>query len=349
MAVPFTQFASSVLDNYDTRLHDSLKAANGVIAVFGSRGRIQVEVGGGPDFRGRVLYGANSNGGFRGKNAEIPTAEPEGITMWSVPQRVYSTSIVINQVDRDQIRGKWALGNLLEDRMRQAETEYVQDWATILLQATPGANDPFTLLPSGTSGTIDGILSPVAPGSAAGTTAGISRADNSWWRNQYTNTSIDMSGEAGDSSLYQNAYSPCIFGNSKADEPDFGLTSFPIFGVIGADASSKRRGTLEDQGVSKLGFRNLVYYNATLIQEASTRIASKIAFINTNYAAIKVLQPSGGRLKQMDQNNNLGSIPLVMREFQRDIKTLNDVATGYIVAALVPLLLRPHGLADNVS
>ena len=349
MAVPFTQFASSVLDNYDTRLHDSLKAANGVVAIMGMRGRIRVEVGGGPNFRGRVLYAGGSNGDFRGKNAEIPTNEPEGETMWSVPQRFYTTSMVINQIDRDQIRGKWALGNLLEDRMRQMETEYVQDVAAALLVAIPAANAPYSILPSGTSGEINGILSPVAPASAAGTTAGISRADNSWWRNQYTTTAIDMSAEAGDASLYQNAYAPCLFGAAKADAPDFGLTSFPIFGVIGADASSKRRGTLQEQGVSKLGFNNLVYYNATLIQEASTRIASKIAFLNTNYLGIKVLQPSGGRLRQMDQNNNLGSIPLVVREFQRDITTLNDVATGYITFALVAELLRVHGLADNVS
>jgi len=354
MAVPFTRLASQVLDHHETRLNNALKAANGVISVLGSRGRIQMVNGGGENFKERILFSGNTNIGFRGKNATIPTNDDEGITMASVPQRVIDGSIVINQVERDQARGPWAIGRLMQDKIDQFETSWVQKWAEVLLQATPGANDPFSLLPSGTSGTINGILSPVAPASAAGTTAGISRADNDWWRNQYTNTSIDLSTEAGDDSFYNLLYSQCIFGASRQDEPDFGLTSFAIFGNMGSGASAKRRGTLTDQGTSKLGFRNLVYYNATMIQEVSTRIASKVALLNTRDIRIAVLKPTGGSTKQVDQQNNLGSIPVAFRDvngsrFQRDINSLNDVAVGYIVAGLVPRLLRTHGLADNVS
>jgi len=349
MAVPFTRLASQVLDHHELLLHNALKIANGVIGIFGMRGRINVEDGGGQNFNTRILFGSNSNVGFRGKSAEIPTVDDEGITQAQTPQRVISGAIVINQVERDQVKGRWAIGRLLEEKMLQFQTTWVQQWATVLLQPTPGASDPFSLLPSATSGTINGILSPVVPDSAAGSTAGISRADNSWWRNQYTTTSIDLSTEAGDDSFYSLAYSPTIFGSSNRDEPDFALTSFPIFGDIGSGASAKRRGTLTDQAVSKLGFRNLVYYNATFIQEASTRLANKVALLNTRDLLIKVLRPSGGNLKFVDQNNNLGSIPVVMRPFQRDIRTLNDVAQGYIVAGLVPRLLRTHGLADNIT
>ena len=214
MAVPFTRLASQVLDHHELRLHNALKAANGVVAIFGQRGRIQVEDGGGENFNTRVLFAQNSNVGFRGKNAEIPTVDDEGVTMASTPQKVISGSMVVNQVERDQVKGKWAIGQLIEEKMLQFETTFVQKWAEVLLQATPGSSDPFSLLPSGTSGTINGILSPVAPASAAGTTAGISRADNSWWRNQYSNTSIDMSTEAGDDSFYDEVYSKTIFARS---------------------------------------------------------------------------------------------------------------------------------------
>lgn len=349
MAVPFTRLASQALDNHDVRLHDALKRANGIIAILGSRGRIEVENGGGENFKSRILFGLNTNVGFRGKNAQIPTVDDEGITMATVPQRTLSTSIVINQIELDQVKGEWAIGQLIQDKMDQNSTSVVQKWSDILLQASPGANDPYTVLPSGTSGTINGVLSPVVPGSAAGTTAGISRADNSWWRNQYTNTSIDMSTEAGDDSFYAEAYSPTIFGASMKDEPDFGLTSFPIFGDIGSGASAKRRGTLQEQSVSKLGFRNLVYYNATLIQEVSTRIANKVALLNTRDLAIKVLRPTGGVIKNVDQNNNLGSIPIVMKKIQNDIDSLNRIQLMYITAGLVPRQLRTHGLADNIT
>src|SRR3990167_2806421 len=145
--------------------------------------------------------------------------------MASVPQKVISGSVVINQIERDQVAegSKWAIGNLMKDKVKQFKSTWVRTNADALRQATPGANDPYTLLPSGTSGTINGILSPVAPATAAGTTAGVSRADNSWWRNQYTNSSIDISAEAGRASLYNLSYALCVRGNSKEDEPDFGI------------------------------------------------------------------------------------------------------------------------------
>src|SRR3990167_7751432 len=205
MAVPFTRLASQVLDHYNAnKLHDALKRFDGIIAVFGLKGKIKFETGGGENFRERILYGENTNVGFRGKNDQIPTVDDEGITMASVPQKVISGSIVINQIERDQVAegSRWAIGNLMKDKIMQFESTYVRKVADALRQATPGANDPYTLLPSGTSGTINAILSPVAPATAAGTTAGVSRADNSWWRNQYTNSSIDISAEAGRASLY---------------------------------------------------------------------------------------------------------------------------------------------------
>lgn len=353
MAVPFTRLASQVLDNYNVKLNNALKRFDGIVAVLGAKGRIQFETGGGENFRERILYGENSNISFQGKNAQIGTVDDEGITMASVPQRVIAGSIVINQVERDQVAegSKWAIGNLMKDKMLQFESTWVRKHADALRQAVPGSNDPFTLLPSGTSGTINGILSPVVPASAAGTTAGISRLDNDWWRNQYTNTSIDISTEAGRASLYSLLYQNCVFGAALEDEPDFGLASGAVLGDIGAAIDTNRRADYEDNKLFKLGFRGIMFFNAMLIRDSSTRFASKIALINTRDLSIKVLRSQGGsydKATEVDNNNELGSIPVNMGKFQRDIDSLNDVALAYSVCSLVPKQLRTHGLADNV-
>ena len=345
MAVPFTRLASQVLDSHNLKLHDSLKLHNGVIAVFGSKGRIVFENGGGENFKERILYGQNTNIAFRGKNSQIDTNDDDGITMASVAQKVISGAIVINRVERDQVKGKWAIGQLLEDKKKQARTTWAQKWATVLLQASPGSDDPYTLLPSGTSGTINGILSPTA--SQAGTTAGISRADNDWWRNVYTNTSIDISAESGQASLGRLAYFPAVHGSSMEDEPDFGLCDAISMADLSSSADTKRRSTFRDEDIAKLGFDNIKFYNAALIRESSTRMANKIAFINTRDLAIKVLRSPG--LEKFDQDNGLGSIPVIVDEFQKDIDSLNMVSLMYIVAGLVPSQLRTHALADNIS
>ena len=352
MAVPFTRLLSQVLDNHNLKLHDALRRFDGIVGVLGMKGKIQFETGGGEDFKERILYGENTNAAFRGKNDQIPTNDDEGITMAEVPQRVFSMSLVINQVERDQVAegSRWAIGNLVQDKTKQARSTYIRIWADKLRQATPGASDPFTLLPSGTSGTINGILSPVAPASAAGTTAGISRADNSWWRNQYTNTSIDISAEAGRASLYNLSYALCVRGNSKEDEPDFGIVGTAVLGDLVAAADTLRRGTFTDQAMVKAGFENYMFYNAALIRDSSTRFTGKCAFITTRDLGIKVLRSQAGKYtKEMfDEENNLGSIPIFMSPFKQDIDTLNDVSTGYCVASLVPSLLDTHGLADNI-
>ncbi len=352
MAVPFTRLASQVLDNYNLKLNDALKRFDGIISVLGSNGAIQYETGGGENFRERILYGENSNISFQSKNQQIGTVDDDGITMASVPQRTISGSIVINQVERDQVAegSKWAIGNLMKDKMQQFMSTWVRVHATALRQAVPGANDPYTLLPSGTSGTINGILSPVAPAAAAGTTAGISRADNDWWRNQYTNQSIDISGEAGRALLYSLLYQNCVFGASLEDEPNFGVCSGAVLGDIGAAIDTNRRADYEDNKMFKLGFRGIMFFNAMLIRDSSTRFANKIALINTRDLVIKCLKSQGGKYRKdaADENNNLGTIPVNMSDFQRDIDSLNDVALAYSVCSLVPKQLRTHGLADNV-
>jgi len=347
MGVPFTRLASQVLDAQNLKLHDQLKRKDGVIAVLGARERITMVEGGGTNFSERLLYGQNTNIGFRGKNAEIPTADDEGLTRALVPQKTISGSIVINRVELSQVQGRWALGNLFSDKKKQANTSWVQVWADTLRQAIPGANDPYTLLPSGTSGTINGILSPAAYASQAGSTAGISRADNTWWRNGYTNTAIDISSEGGDALLFQLLYDPITYGAGLDEEPDFGLTNSKAFGDLGASASTKRRGSLTDQQITKLGFRNIMYYNAAIIRDSSTRFSGKIALLNTRSLAIKVLREAG--MKAVDQDNALGSVPVVVDPFQQDINSLNKVSLMHVTAGLVPMSLREQGLADNVT
>ena len=206
-----------------------------------------------------------------------------------------------------------------------------------------------TLLPA-TADVANGILAPQAPASQTATTAGISRADNSWWRNQYSNTSIDISTEAGRASLYSLVYSLCVRGNTKADEPDFGIAATLVLADLGAGGDTARRGTFADERIYNLGLPNIMFYNAALIRDSSTRFNNKVAFITTRDLKIKVLRPQGVKIdsKMVDENNNLGTLPVAFRPFQHDIDTLNDVAIAYSVFSLVPSLLDTHGLADNV-
>lgn len=354
MAVPFSHAATSYLDNYDTELNDAVKRADGIIAVFGAKGRIKEETSGGDNFRTRILYGTNPNIGFGGIAQEVPTAATEAKTMASVPQKFIRGSIVLNDVtlDRSAKQGDWALGDYIKDEKQAATAGYVQAWADALRQAAPGANDPLSLLPS-SGNAANGILSPQASGSQTATTAGISRQDNSWWRNQYSSTSTDISSEAG-RSLLQQLYLSCVFGSSKEDEPDFGLTSGLVISDLTQGVNTNRRGGYEEELMAKLKLSGIMFENAMLIRDSSTRLTSTVAFINTRDLYLKFLKatsPSGlnaGARENWDQNNGWGNIPVTVMPFQHDINSFHWISLFRATASLVPAQLRTHGLADNV-
>lgn len=361
MAVPFTRLESEALDSYGSKdAFDNLMRYDGIIEGLGGNEGIKFEEGGQPNFRERTLYGQNTNVAARGKNEQITTVDDDGFTLISVPQRIVDGSIVYNQQELDQVQGDPSLApGLIEDKIVQFNSSWVQVIADLIRQAVPGAKDPFTLLPSGTTGTVNGILiarTPTQQGTDAATTAGISRGDNSWWRNQYSNTSYDLTTTGGRRGLHLDVYAACTRGNSAMFEPNIGICSTVALSSLGAAADNNRRGTYSDaNGNMKLGYDNIMFYNARLVRDSSSRFlngsAGKIAFINSRALKIKVLKGQGKVQKEMlDQKNNLKSLPIFWKhKNMSDIDSLNYVTIGYLTFNLVPKSLQDHGLADNLS
>ena len=354
MALPFSHAATSYLDNYDRTLFNAVKRADGVISVFGAKGRIKEETSGGPNFRERVLYGTNPNVGWGTTTGQISTVATEAKTMVSVPQRFIRGSIVLNHVELARARkgGEWALGQYVEEEKMAAQAGYVQAWADALRATAPGANDPMTLLPTAANAA-NGILAPQAPSAQTATTGGISRAENTWWRNQYSNTSIDISSAAG-RSLLQQLYLLTMNGASLDEEPDFGLTNALVISDLTQDVNTNRRAGYGDEMMAKLKISGIMFENAMLIRDSATIMANKVAFLNTNYLFLKFLNlgvsgvENAGSKENWNQDNNMGMVPIQVLPFQKDIDTPNFVSIFMAVASLVPTGLRNHALADNV-
>lgn len=371
MPVPFSRLQAEALDSYGSKqAFDLLAQSDGIVAVFGDRGAITFEDGGQPDFRERILYGYNTNIAHRGKNAQISDTDDEGFTLVSVPQKVIDGSIVYNQIELDQVRGNPALApGLISDKIKQFNSSWVRNIAIGLRQATPAANDPYTLLPAGTSGTVNGILiarTPAQQVSDGPTTGGILRSETTsiggetirWWANQYSSTSFDLSTTGGRRGLHLNVYLPCVRGSGKLWEPDFGLAHSIILASLGAGDDALRRYSVDDRTL-KQGFENIVFHNATLIRDSSARFANaagtagKVAFINTRAIKLKVLRGTGKVTREMmTEDNGLKSLPIFWKngnQAESDLRSLNWITIGYLNYSLVPMSLMDHGLADNCT
>ncbi len=364
MAVPFTQLQSEAIDNYGSKdAYDNLARFNGVIWWLGQKGNIQFEEGGQPDFRERILYGLNSNVGFRGKGVAIPQNQDSKYTLVSVPQKIVTGAINYNQVDIDRVRGNSALAiSLIDDETKAFSDTWVQVMHNALTQATPGNDDPLTLLPASGQGA-KGILEPAAPASQTATLGGIPRSETvtlpdgttvRWWANQYSNTAFDLTSSTGRRGLYLNVYSKCIRGNGAGWEPDFGLCSDVVWASLSATADGNRRYVVDEKSL-ELGFENIRFHNAVLFVDRSDRFlngsAGKVAFLNSKALKLKVLSGSGGVTKEMlDQRNNLKSVPIFWKHKEMsDFNTLNYNWVGYCTLNLVPKSLQDLGLSDNCS
>jgi hypothetical protein len=374
MAVPADRITTQALEAFGNKqFYDNLAAKDGIIRAFGQGGGIKIarenEIeyvqGGQGNFVEGTLYGQNTNIAHRSKTTEVTTTDDEGATQIRVPQRLVDGALVYNQVEMDQIQGRAALSESITDfKFKQFGTSWVQVIATALRQATPGALDPLTLLPGGTTGTVSGILiarTPAQQGTDGATTAGISRGDNSWWRNQYSNTSYALQTQAGYAALYTDVYALCMRGIGVGWEPDIALCANIVLGSLGSGITNNRRGTYQDAKSAKmqLGSDNLMFYNAQITPDGSSRFmngsAGKVAFINTAALKLKVLKGAGNSLKgMMDEDNGMGSLPVFWKEggegsFVNDPKTLLWIKLGYLVYNLCPLSLQDHGLADNCT
>lgn len=367
MAVSFTRLQSEAIDNYGSKeAFDNLARFDGVVWWLGQKGNIVFETGGQPTFRERILYGHNTNIGFRGKNAPIPQNDDEGYTLATAPQQLISGAIKYNQQELDQVRGNWAIAeSIIKDKTDQFGTTWVQTVAGQIRQASPvPATDMLTLLPSSSSADYaNGILAPVAPASQTATTCSIPRSETTtspegqtirYWANQYSNTSYDLTAAAGRRGLWLDVYSKCVRGNGKQFEPDFGLCGDVAVASLSATADGNRRYTF-DEKVLEYGFENIKFNNAVIFIDRSTRFingsAAKVAFLNSRALKLKVLQGSGGVTKDMlDERNNLKSVPIFWKhKGMSDYASLNYNWVGYCTMNLVPRSLQDLGLADNCS
>ena len=366
MAVPFSTIVTQALEAYGSKIHfDALRRASGIVSAFGDHDGIVFQEGGAENFVESVMYAQNTNVAARGINAQITTVDDEFETQAKTPQRVVNGSIVFNQIRLDQISGDAKLTQgLIEDKTRQFSTTHVQVIADLLRQATPAGTDPFTLLPDANTGTVNGILidrTPAQQGTDAATTAGISRGDNSWWRNQYSTTAYDLTTQAGRRGLYLDVYAPTVRGSGGSFEPNVAPCSTVIIASLGSEIDENKRALYSDSQDKEMKFgfqRGLYFYNALLVRDSSSRFlngtSGKIAFLSVGKdraLMIKVLKGQGKVTKEMlNQNNNLGSLPIYWKHKQMsDIDSLNYVTIGYVTFNLVPRGLQDLGLADNCT
>ena len=337
MAVPFTQRATEAIYNHSKELGDLISSNIALVAALGLSGRIKI-ITGGLGWRDRVFYGTDPNAGHRSRYTQIPTQRLENMTMAEYDGAFYSTSLVLNQVDIDEVKGDAALGDLVEDSWDVAKTYTVKKIGEDLWAGNKASvNFPIPLQ----------IFVPATDtDNQTGTDrGGISSADNDWWRSQHYGTAIaDIGIRAGRMTIDQE-YNKCSRSSAKASQPDLMITTSALWGRLTSDRDDDRRLTPSD-AMAKYGFEAVKYRNATVLWDAECP-AKQFYILNTKKLKLKALKQP--HMQNLAVNDKQLVMPMVITPFVQDIDTPNKVSLMYLKYQLTCNDVAGLGVLSNCT
>ena len=276
---------TTTLDRYSEKISNEIARNEGVIAAYGLEGAIKV-VSGGERAIETVDYAENPNVDFRSKYTNIPTTRADTRLQAKYAWATLSGAIAINDIEQAMNQGSARIYELVEAELTNIKNTFIRKIADGLRAATPAATDP------------ESVYSMCQDTTEAGQTGSfgeLSRVTyNSWWRNAYTDTAMDLSATAGLEALTAFYLNECSKGTSKIDQPNIGLMNGTLFAALSAGHGDANRRFTPNDKMAKLGFTNIQVMNATIICDPSIT-AGDTYLLNTNYSKIQVLRTPGMR------------------------------------------------------
>ena len=273
-----TKVLTETLFELSSVMEDNISKNIPLLWFLKARGQV-IEVDGGYDFRERLAYGQGSFG-YYGRFGTLDTTPQEGMTMAIYAQKRCAASIVVDEWDLLQNKGRHAIGQLAKDTALQAEITMSEQLGIDLFNDGTDTNR------------IHGLRLLVADDPTTGTVGDIDRSDatNSWWRNNTYTTALSTFEATWLNGwhVFQRLY---IAASKRAnDGPNFIVTTPDIYRFYTAGPADRLRfqgGTpaqMAEAGMAVAGFHGA----AVTFDENCP--ASHAYFLNTKYLRLKVLR-----------------------------------------------------------
>lgn len=325
---------TTTLDRYSPKISNELARNDGIIAVFGARKRINVCTG------QRAIetldVSENSNFAARSHLADVPTALQDSRRQAKYAWATVSGAVTINDVERAMNSGPEEIYDLMSAEIQNAKNTMIRIIADQLRKATPTTVDPES---------IRTLIEDNAKASQTGSPGEISRATNSYWRNEYDNTAMDVSTNAGYGLLLRFMLQDVAKGASAIDKSDFGLCRGTIFADLASGQGDANRRFRSDEAMLKLGFSNIIVDTATIISDPQLP-AGDLFLSNTNFMGLKVLKTPN--LKQ-GVGERPQTMPISIRPFMTDPKSLHSIGLMYLTYAFTLASSQRQGIATNIT
>jgi len=258
---------------------DGILNSNLLTAALKMKGAFE-NVEGGLEFWYGITKTESSNAKWQGKDDDMSVngQDPLARLRWDV--KVFTNSIVINQLDKAKNRGRAAIKQYLLTLREQAISTNKNQFNSAFWASSPGTNDP------------DSIPNIITATPTTGSVGGLTRSGNSYLQNGLYDTAIsDIGSEAGIAKLIELQALYAV-GQSMVDLIIMSAANWA--GLAGYLATLRRFRADDKLGQLKikaidLGDATVGFENTTVLGGANTISAAYMYGINTEFMKLKHL------------------------------------------------------------
>lgn len=268
----FNALLTTTLFKYRKTLQDNFSTKLALWDYMTKKGRKRM-LSGGEKIHEGLMYAGNNSAGSYGPWDSFALNPIEGVTTATFNWKQVGAVIYISGLQKAQNSGDSAIVNLLSTKMKQTEISLNKSMATQLYADGTGNLGKDIL----------GLQAIVADTPTSGILAGIDRADNSWWQNQYKDGSKTTDPFDNLLEAMRELYMNCSIEGST---PDF-LVADPVVyrGYEGLLVENQRFVSLNE---AASGFENLKYKGGILSFDSTIDGSGRMYMLTTEMLNIVV-------------------------------------------------------------
>ena len=304
----FDSLLSTTLDNYRKTIEDNIFNATPLLYWLKQKNRKTV-LNGGAKIIIPLMYEKNSTVKSYSGYDPLDVTPQEGISAAEYEWKQIAGSITVSRSEERKNSGESQVINLLDSKIRQAELSLEDTLSTMLFSDGTG-NGGKDLM---------GLAALLKDTPTTGSVGGISRATNTWWRNQYTTGTKTTTAYDNLLAAMRTVYNRSSKGS---DHPDLILSDRDTF--EGYESLLVTNERFQDQKTGDAGFENLKFKGATVLWDPAcpgSTSDGRMYFLNSKYLSWVV-----------DEQTDFTITPFV-RPKDQDAKTAQILFMGNFVAS----------------
>jgi len=293
----FTTLITTTLQKHGTQIFDAVSTNNALYWMLKKAGNIKVSSGG-RKFTHPVIYDKNASFQMYNKLDTIGLNVTDAVTRAEYDVKVAAGSIVLSTIDLAMNAGnKEQLLNYADCKRQEAEismSELMGDQVWADMSPTTEFGGLAYIITSNTSVETTEV-------------GGISSSVNSYWQNQYYNTTISAFNTSSAGLTQMNALlNACTFGRQG---PKAVFTDKTVYGLYEIGLTSNIRYTQTD--LADAGFRHLMYTTMPVLFDDNCPSAD-MYFVDTDSLWLQVLAQANNKITQFQlKDDQLASSALM--------------------------------------